>query len=146
MTHVYKHISCLEVLKFHNNDSKLEVYLYIHICICMYFCVYTNMFFFFQTAKKTNTCRLRGSCVTFMILCDKSLHQVCCSVLQSVAVCCGVLQYVAVCCSVVQNAINVWGLFWEYIGLFWIWCSVLQCVAVCCSMLLQCVAVCGSAL
>ena len=49
-----------------------------------------------------------------------------CSVLQCVAVCCSVLQCVAVCCSVLQCVA--------------VWCSVLQCVAVCCSAL-QCVAI-----
>jgi len=56
---------------------------------------------------------------------------VCCSVLQCVAVCCRVLQCVAMWCSVVQCGA--------------VCCSVLQCVAVCCSVL-QCVAVCCIAL
>ena len=59
------------------------------------------------------------------------LQDLCCSVLQCVAVCCSVLQCVAVCCSVLQCAA--------------VCCSVLQCVAVCCSVL-QCVAVCCSVL
>jgi len=32
------------------------------------------------------------------------IFQVCCSVLQCVAVCCGVLQCVAVCCSILHSA------------------------------------------
>jgi len=51
-------------------------------------------------------------------------NEVCCSVLQCVAVCCRVLHCVAVCCSVLQCVA--------------VCCSVLQCVAVCCSVL-QCV-------
>ena len=48
-------------------------------------------------------------------------------------VCCSVLQCVAVCCSVMQCVLQ------------YVCCSVLQCVAVCCSVL-QCVAVCCSVL
>jgi len=58
-------------------------------------------------------------------------HEVCCSVLQCVAVRGSVLQCVARCCSVLQCVA--------------VWCSVLQCVAVCCSVL-QCVAMCFSVL
>ena len=62
--------------------------------------------------------------------------QVCCSVLQCVAVCCRVMHYVAVCCSVLQCLRQV-----TYKCA--VCCSVLQCVAVCC-IVLQCVAVCCS--
>jgi len=55
----------------------------------------------------------------------------CCSVLQCVAVCCSVLQCAAVCCSALQCVA--------------VCCSVLQCVAVCCRVL-QCAAVCCSVL
>jgi len=58
------------------------------------------------------------------------LHeQVCCSVLQCVAVRCSVLQCVAMCCRVLLCVA--------------VCCRVLPCVAVCCSVL-QCVAVCRS--
>ena len=58
-------------------------------------------------------------------------RNLCCSVLQCVAMCCDVLQCFAVCCSVLQCVA--------------VCCSVLQCVAVCCSVL-ECVAVCWSVL
>jgi len=47
------------------------------------------------------------------------LGELCCIVLQCVAVYCSVLQRVAVCCSVLQCVA--------------VCCSVLQCVAVCCT-------------
>jgi len=77
--------------------------------------------------------------------------QVCCSVLQYVAVCCSVLQCVAVCCSVLQMSTE----FEKSVSgggggkrklrgskCVAVRCSALQCVAVCCSVL-QCVAVCS---
>jgi len=69
MTHVYKHISCLEVLKFHNNDSKLEVYLYIHICICMYFlCVHKYVFLFSNSKKDQHLSSKRKLCDIYDIV------------------------------------------------------------------------------
>jgi len=56
---------------------------------------------------------------------------VCCNMLHCVAVCCGVLWCLAVCCSVLQCLV--------------VWCSVLQCIAECRSVL-QCVAVCCNVL
>jgi len=87
--------------------------------------------------------------------------QVCCSVLQGVAVCCGVYmsarrssrscsvssvsavkpRCVAVCCSVLQCV----AVYCSVLRCVTVCCSVLQCVAVCCSVL-QCVAVCRSLL
>jgi len=96
-----------------------------------------------------------------------SAFDVCCSVLQCVAVCCSVLKMfaeasnsaaqlvhlhlmcVAVCCSVLQcvkdvcRGIQLCGAAGT--SAFDVRCSVLQCVAVCCSVL-QCVAVCCSVL
>jgi len=69
----------------------------------------------FLESRTTNLKR-----VTYLVMdeADRCV-EVCCSVLQCVAVCCtGVLHCVALCCSVLQ------------------WC-----VAVCCSGVLQCVAV-----
>ena len=60
---------------------------------------------------------------------------VCCSVLQCVAVCCSVLQCVAVCCSVLQCVAVCYG---ERAAAC---CSVLQCAALCCGAL-HCVAGC----
>ena len=57
------------------------------------------------------------------------MDEVCCNVLQCVAVCCSVLQCVAECCSVLQCvALRVFTVAGRC-------CSVLQCVAVCCSVL-----------
>jgi len=74
--------------------------------------------------------------------------QVCCSVLQCVAVCCSVLQRVGVamcfcgrCCCATGSDLWHTGL----LQCLAVCCSVLQCVAVCCSVL-QCVAVCCSVL
>jgi len=74
------------------------------------------------------------------------LHQVCCSVLQCVAVYCSVLQCIAVCCSVFQYvAVCCSAKFANYEVSYTrcaaVCCSVLQCVAVCCSVL-RFVAVC----
>jgi len=91
-----------------------------------------------------------------------SMTNVCCSVLQCVAVSCSVLQCLAVCCSVLHlillpmrhnlcsdpypNLCDVThpyrpgsfisAILWQCVA---VCCSVLQCVAVCCSVL-QCVA------
>ena len=92
--------------------------------------------------------------------------QVCCSVLQCVAVWWSVLRCVAVCCSVLQcvagpicksvishawmsHVLIEWWMFSCHWGRSYMGCkcvaSVLKCVAVCCSAL-QCVAVCCSML
>jgi len=52
-------------------------------------------------------------------LCVYRICDLCCSVLQCVAVCCSVLQRVAACCSVLQCVA--------------VRCSVLQCTEVCCA-------------
>jgi len=59
------------------------------------------------------------------------LWNVCCSVLQCVAVCCNMLQCRSLWCSMLKYGA--------------VWCGMMQCVAVCCSVL-QCVAVCCSVL
>jgi len=81
--------------------------------------------------------------------------EVCCSVLQCVAVCC---RYVAVCCSVLHVAAQekredaspllcLYTLMLKCVlvccNVLWCVAGVLQCVAVCCSVL-QCVAACCS--
>jgi len=53
--------------------------------------------------------------------CRVEFGNVCCNVLQCIAVCCSVMQCDAVCCSVLQCVA--------------VCCSVLQCVAACCSVL-----------
>jgi len=75
-----------------------------------------------------------AACIQFMYEClcrgiPCCRHEVCCSVLQCVAVRCSVLQCVAACCSMLQGHSSPFR------------SSVLQCVAVCCSVL-QCVAEC----
>jgi hypothetical protein len=55
--------------------------------------------------------------ILLVLLCIMEKNEVCCSVLQCVAVC-SVLQSVAECCSVLQRVV--------------VCCSVLLCVAVCC--------------
>jgi len=82
--------------------------------------------------------------------------EVCCSVLQCVAVFCGVLQCVAVCCSVLHEVFSycvclfrrpfVDAGFQRRVA---VCCRVLQCVAVCCSVLqgvagCRCVLRCGA--
>ena len=73
----------------------------------------------------------------------------CCSVLQCVAVCCSVLQCVAVRCSALQCVVVCCMLqcvaCCSVLQSVAVCCSVLQCVAVCCSVL-QCAAVCCSML
>jgi len=71
--------------------------------------------------------------------------QVCCSVLQRVAVRCSALQCVAVCCSVLQAYRHTCCLVRCSITEFQFSISNSKCVAVCCSVL-QCVAVCCSVL
>jgi len=83
--------------------------------------------------------------------------QVCCRVLQCVAVYCGVMQCVAVCCSVLRCA-AVCCIVLQCVAVCYkcgahdlcvssvvqcvaVYCGVVLCVAVCCSVL-QCVAVC----
>jgi len=57
---------------------------------------------------KNEPCHSWCCCPSCPVVCDESYHicanEVCCSVLQCVAVCCSVLQCVAVCCSVLQCA------------------------------------------
>ena len=63
-------------------------------------------------------------------------EEVCCSVLQCVAVCCSVLQCVAVCCSVLSCDEVCHRVFRWRCGLAVTVCQrggMLQCVAVCCS-------------
>ena len=95
----------------------------------------------------------------YNVIKELTFQNVCCSVLQCVAVCCSVLQHalrcVAVCCGVLRcvaicdvlyllpltRLYNISkGLIYERRMCVAACCSVLQCVAVCCSVL-QCVAV-----
>ena len=62
-----------------------------------------------------------------LVLEPNSRRQVCCSVLQCVAVCCCVLQCVAVCVGAQFAASGVS----QCVA---VWCSVLQCAAVWCSV------------
>jgi len=98
------------------------VNVYIHWIIC----VHTLKFTLILQCTFTEVCRAR--CRSWRL---NTIHTVCCSVLQCVAVCCSVLhceakhytQCVVVCCSVLQCVAMC--------------CSVLQCVAVCCSVRLN---------
>jgi len=58
-------------------------------------------FFFLITCQRNSRVRIKG--VGFLNSHRTTLHHLCCSVLQCVAVCCSVLQCVAVCCSVLQR-------------------------------------------
>jgi len=81
------------------------------------------------------------SCVRIHVIIE-----VCCSVLQCVAVFYSVLQCVAMCCNVLQCVAVCWTrscASTSSLRCVAVCCSVLQCVAVCCSVL-QCVAVCCS--
>ena len=77
-------------------------------------------------------CRIEGLVNHYCI------WNLCCSVLQCVAVCCSVLQCVALRCRVLQCVAARFSVL-QTVAVS-VCCSVLQCVAVCCSAL-QCVAV-----
>ena len=75
--------------------------------------------------------------------CEQDL---CCSVLQYVAVCCSVLQYVAVCCCNVSQCNVLWvGAWWRRVlqgaaGCCWMLQFVaVRCVVHVCSVLLRCI-------
>jgi len=98
---------------------------HIHIWYALFICDMTQFYLTWLLQNDTPRSYLHNSYMcerTRLCVCDMTyphhfsrfLEELCCCVLQCVAVCCSVLQCVAVCCSV------------------------LQCVAVCCSVL-QCV-------
>ena len=107
-----------------------------------------------------------GQDITETLRAIKTAQQVCCSVLQSVAVCCSVLQDITetlcaiktaqqVCCSVLQSVAVCCRMSLRRCALLRPRCSVLQCVAVqycvmqCAAMffsILQCLTVCCSVL
>jgi len=85
------------------------IYVYQSIHACVYRCIHICTWIYVYTC--CNMYRCKYTCVriytyTYIYILHTTvcivLSNVCCSVLQCVAVCCSVLQCVAVCCSVLQ--------------------------------------------